>query len=351
MMTSEGRAVLTDFGLAAVLEETRLTMDGTSAGTPSYMAPEQAAGERGDQRSDMYSLGVLCYRLLAGELPFHSETLVGMINKVLSEPAPSLRDTVPDLPPHVIETVERALAKDPRARFESVDEMTAALRGESMGAVWSAAARGEDVAAPATARSSAPNLPSVATPPATPIATRLTSSFLGVAAIVTLAVGAAWWTFGRADGGTAEQTSGGSGEPTAVESMVPKVESMVADGDTTVPSMAVMTGWVDGFDENVRGWELSSGDISRSLVDRHYEIDLTIGGQAVSAVAEAGGEFTNLQYSGSGSLVEGQPESGYGLVFRRRDARNYYVFAVNGLGPWSVWALDAGVWRELRGSG
>ena len=152
-----------------------------------------------------------------------------------------------------------------------------------------------------------------------------------------------WWRFDGGNGELAERPPGGS-EETVVESMVPESE-------TAVPSMATMTGWVDGFDDNGHGWELSSGNISRSFVDGHYEIDLSIGGQAVSTIAEEGGEFTDLEYSGCGSLVKGQPESGYGLVFRRRDARNYYIFAVNGLSQWNVWALEDGAWRELRRPG
>ena len=329
MMTVEGRAVLTDFGLAAVLEETRMTVDGTAAGTPSYMAPEQVAGERGDHRTDIYSLGVLCYRLLAGQLPFQSDTLVGMINKVLNEPAPSLRDTVPDLPAYVVDAVERSLAKDPSERFDSVAAMTAALRGESTGTETETAVLPRRTPAPASTTEDA-------TLGVTMAGRRTPLRWWSAAAIVAVAVVGTWWMFGRADGQFTER------EP-------PAVESMVAGGETTVPSMAMTVGWKESFDDNLRGWELSSGDISRSLADGHYEIDLSIGGQAVSAVAGKGGEFTDLDYSGSGRLIEGQPESGYGLVFRRRDARNYYVFAVNGLGQWSVWALEDGAWRELRG--
>jgi len=365
MLTVDGRAVLTDFGLAAVLDQTRLTTDGTSAGTPSYMSPEQAAGERGDHRADIYSLGVVLYQLLAGELPLQSDNLVGMINKLINEPAPPLADKVPAVPEHVAAAVSRALEKEPDNRFASVDEMLAALRGDASvdPAELAGAARGSSpqraaAAPPATASDAGAeaHAPAAVTAAAAPLLAR--RWVLALVAIVAV-TGAGWWLVGRGAGpeSAVSGDAAASGAPATeegidsmaaeVDSMVPKVESMVPEGE--VESMAAVTGWRDGFEDNGRGWETSSGTVVRALVDGGYEIDLRSGGQAVSAVAEAGGEFADFEYAATGALVEGQPESGYGLVFRRVDARNYYVFAVNGIGQWSIWVLQDGTWRELRG--
>ncbi len=345
MLTRDGGAVLTDFGLATMLEQTRLTVDGTSAGTPSYMSPEQASGERGDHRADIYSLGVVLYQLLAGELPLQSENLVGMINKLVNEPAPPLSEKAPDVPEHVAAAVARALEKDPAKRFASVGDMLTALGAGEINQV-SAAPRG----APGAERADATNAE---------VRARPVPRWALPAAGVFVVVMGTWWLMGgggrwtSVGGNTSSlQTAseeGATSAGTEVDSMTPKVDSMVPEAESSVPSMVKMTGWIDGFDNNAHGWEISTGSLARSLIDGQYEIDLRVGGQAVSAVATEGGEFADFEYSSSGGLMEGQVESGYGLVFRRVDARNYYVFAVNGMGQWSIWALQDGAWRELRG--
>ncbi len=348
MLTDDGRTVLTDFGLATVLDQTRMTVEGSSAGTPSYMAPEQAMGERGDHRADIYSLGIMAYELLAGERPFQSETLAGMLHKHLQEAPPPLRPKVPGLAPHIVETIERALAKRPEDRFGSVDEMVATLKGVLLGAPTGSADDATtvtDYAATAPAMSTREIAAAVGGTDAGRGAggDRVASRqrlIIGVAALV-LAVVAGWWALGNL-----AATSGAPAELTDDPEAVP---SMVAPAEPEIPSMAPMPPWTDAFDDNTHEWDLSTGPVSRSMVDGAYQIELRVGGQAVSSTAHGGGHFGDLQFSSDASLAEGQPESGYGLVFRRVDERNYYVFAVNGLGQWSVWALEAGAWRELRG--
>jgi predicted Ser/Thr protein kinase len=111
-----GRALLTDFGIARLADGTHLTQEGAVVGTPVYMAPEQCAGRPLDGRSDVYSLGVTAYLLLAGRPPFLGtapELLVAHLNQ---EPPP-LRDTVPDTPEDLAAAVSRALAKQPEHRW------------------------------------------------------------------------------------------------------------------------------------------------------------------------------------------------------------------------------------------
>src|SRR5438270_12626967 len=128
LLTDDGRAVLTDFGLAWLLEGSHLTLTGGVIGTPEYMAPEQATGEPIDHRSDVYALGVVLYEMLVGERPFVAETPIGVLLQHLQDPAPSLLDARPDLPKSVADVVARALVKDPNQRFASAGELARAFR-------------------------------------------------------------------------------------------------------------------------------------------------------------------------------------------------------------------------------
>ncbi len=131
ILIQEGEAMLTDFGIALAVKEAggnRLTQTGLSLGTPQYMSPEQATGDRGiDARSDVYSLASVLYEMLAGEPPVTGSTAQVMIAKLMTErPArlKTLRDTVPDA---VDAAVTKALAKTPADRFPSAGEFAKAL--------------------------------------------------------------------------------------------------------------------------------------------------------------------------------------------------------------------------------
>jgi len=125
MVDASGRVRVMDFGLAwAGFETTRLTSTGMTMGTPQYMSPEQWADSRVDERSDIYSLGVVFFEMLAGRLPFGANTPVGLMRKVVDQPAPSLSEVGVEVAWGLSEIVNKMLAKKPEDRFASA----AALR-------------------------------------------------------------------------------------------------------------------------------------------------------------------------------------------------------------------------------
>ena len=128
LITGEGRAILADFGLAWLLEGTHLTLTGGVIGTPEYMSPEQASGDPIDQRSDVYSLGVVLFEMLLGERPFSAETPIGVLLKHLQDVPPSVRERRPELPVAVDEVLMTALAKNPADRFSSAGALARAFR-------------------------------------------------------------------------------------------------------------------------------------------------------------------------------------------------------------------------------
>ncbi len=145
ILLHEGEAMLTDFGIALAVREAggnRLTESGTSLGTPQYMSPEQATGDRTlDARSDVYSLGAVLYEMLAGEPPHTGATVQAVIAKLITERPTSvrvLRDTVPDA---LDRAVTKALAKVPADRYQSAAEFVAALDPDAAPAARSAGAR------------------------------------------------------------------------------------------------------------------------------------------------------------------------------------------------------------------
>jgi len=141
MLDRRGRIFLTDFGIAKLIEATGdgtnvftsetvqlFTATGAITGTPDYMSPEQAQGLRLDQRSDLYSSGIMLYEMLTGKVPFDAETPMAVIMKQISEPLPLPSINRPDLHPAIETVMMKALEKSPAKRYASMHEFLAAWK-------------------------------------------------------------------------------------------------------------------------------------------------------------------------------------------------------------------------------
>ncbi len=127
LFTPDGRAKVTDFGIARAMDGTQLTRTGMILGTPEYMAPEQAAGEAMDHRADLYALGVVLYQMVTGVAPFRGTTPHATLHAVIYEEPKSPREIVPGLSRPVESVVLKALAKKPGGRFDSGRALAEAL--------------------------------------------------------------------------------------------------------------------------------------------------------------------------------------------------------------------------------
>lgn len=133
LRSDDGVVKLADFGIAAVTDESSITQAGSVLGTASYLAPEQAAGQEAGPRADLYALGVVTYQLLSGRLPYEAGSLTELALKQQREAPPFLHEVVPEVPVELSHAVDRALALDPRARYESAEAMAEALRDGARG--------------------------------------------------------------------------------------------------------------------------------------------------------------------------------------------------------------------------
>jgi eukaryotic-like serine/threonine-protein kinase len=129
LLNEDSQAKVTDFGIARSLDVQGVTQTGTVLGTSDYIAPEQARGQRVDPKTDIYSLGAVLYELLVGEVPFSGDNFVAVAMRHVSEPPPSVLEHRPDCPLRLDLAVQRAMAKDPDDRFQSMDDFVAELEG------------------------------------------------------------------------------------------------------------------------------------------------------------------------------------------------------------------------------
>jgi serine/threonine protein kinase len=121
--------LLTDFGLVKILEDpATITLSGVGMGTPNYMAPEQVRGDIIDSRADIYSMGVMLYQMVTGDVPFEGETGIAVALKHLNEIPTPPQVINPSLSPAVDRVIIKALAKDRESRYQSADEFVAAFR-------------------------------------------------------------------------------------------------------------------------------------------------------------------------------------------------------------------------------
>jgi serine/threonine-protein kinase len=127
LLNDEGQAKVTDFGIARSLDVQGVTQTGTVLGTSDYIAPEQARGQKVDPKTDIYSLGVVLYELLTGEVPFSGDNFVAVAMRHVNEPVPSVLALRPDCPVRIDLAIQRAMAKDPQDRFASMNEFVAEL--------------------------------------------------------------------------------------------------------------------------------------------------------------------------------------------------------------------------------
>ena len=127
LVDRDGRVMVSDFGVALRASDVTLTAAGSIIGTPAFMSPEQCAGKRALPQSDQYALGVVAFQMLAGSVPFWAETLAGLMQHHFFTAPPDLLRVRPDLPPSLVECVNRTLAKDSGQRFERTRDLLTAL--------------------------------------------------------------------------------------------------------------------------------------------------------------------------------------------------------------------------------
>jgi WD40 repeat protein/serine/threonine protein kinase len=127
MLDVNGQAILMDFGIVKIIGGEYHTATGATIGTAMYMSPEQIRSERSDERSDIYSLGVTLYEMISGRAPYKADSAMTLMMMVLNDPLPDLRRIRRGIPEGLVAVVEKAMAKDQNDRFQTMEEMAAAL--------------------------------------------------------------------------------------------------------------------------------------------------------------------------------------------------------------------------------
>ncbi len=320
LINPEDHVVLTDFGIARLNQNSQLTEEGSTIGTPAYMSPEQAAGEPIDGRSDLYSAGIILFEMLTGETPYGDDRSLSVLLKHLHAPIPSLADYPYIENTHLDAVIFKALAKQPGQRYQTASEFATDLR---------AAFAGQRTVAIRMPQNTEPltSIAAPAEPKSTPNWTAL--AVLPIAALLLLII--ALLLFDTDD---AEPTPS---EPTSIESMV---------GDSPRYFTSIFD---DGDDYNVYWSQNDADHLVREIRDGAYRIENRMDGQAFASVIEYGQRYQDVSIRADARLHAGSsPNSGYGIVFRYVDQDHYNVFAVDGIGRYSVWVRNEGQWTELR---
>lgn len=343
------RAILTDFGIARLAQQSGLTQDGLIIGTPAYMSPEQAMGDTVDYRSDIYALGVILYELLTGRPPFPDDGTVSILLKHAQEIAPPVSQFLAMDSPALDAVLEKVLAKKPSERYQKAEDLQAAL---------AQAIRSEST----QQRLKPMPMPHVETkPPATQVlpspsplqthpVTRAIQTIVirpakqnpfGVLALIIALVSLL----------IVARMMQSPNTPTTIiaPTLAPTMESMTADSMTG--DIFLFTSDFDADDMTIPQWQQNAtGNQRRMIENGQYVLSNSQESIAMTALFNPEYRYENVTITMEAALTADSPDasSGYGIVFRYQDAENYNVFAVDGAGRYSIWTREAGIWRELR---
>jgi len=290
LLTADGDVKLTDFGIARLDDAATLTVEGSVLGTPAYLPPEQAQGERPTPAGDLYSLGAVCFEMLAGTPPFGTGPAATVALAHVSSPLPSLLERRADVPAAIVAVVERALAKRPEERWPSAPAMQAALT-----AAASADPRAPTQRIDPTERLRAIVARPVPSPPARPPEapallvprTRRSSRawplvLAGVGATVAVAIGVALANRGDGDGAEAGLGVVATDEPAATTTSAPAptttapptTTTTVAATTTTAPPTTVPAGppSIDDVIATLAANPTAAGEKGVDLLERLQEV-------------------------------------------------------------------------------
>jgi serine/threonine-protein kinase len=379
---------LADFGIAKAMESaTSLTGTGI-IGTPDYMSPEQARGDMMDGRSDVYSLGVVAYQMLTGQMVFRATTPMGVIFKHASEPPRPLRDLRPEVPEAVERVVLKALEKDPNLRYQTGAEFARALSesvAQGSGASYvPPTARADplptEVAGPSSAPVSAPAsepawgtsqsraaptgaMPIGAAPPAQKRG-GLTGWLIGgaVGLVAVCGLGGCAIFFGGL------LFSGGDATPTAViaqatpterpepsatrrptQTPAPEVTPTPRALSTPVEQTSDGEVYRDAFSDNANDWPVGEASDEYStdnqeVADGVYRWQVQAKQDFFGSVWSTDVTYADFRLTADLRQVSGPSDSTYGFVFRRVDSDNYYNFALADTGEYALFRRTPDGW-------
>ncbi len=225
LIDATGRAKLTDFGISRQLDEEGMTAPGRVLGTTDYVAPEQALGKEVDPRSDIYSLGIVMFEMLTGDVPFTAENQIGVAMKHVNDELPDVQKVRPDISAASASVIDRATAKNPDDRYQTIGEMAEDLQA----ALEVEAIRGGGEAEQATSVLDA--VPSARRQP--PLA-RKTSPWPAVVMLLValaIAAGTAWFISSGDSGGGGGGGAGGQGPDATSRIALVSASDYDPDGD------------------------------------------------------------------------------------------------------------------------
>jgi predicted Ser/Thr protein kinase len=364
LIADDGTPKLTDFGLARLIGEgTRLTGTGTLLGTPYYMAPEAWEGRPLDAQADIWSLGVVLYEVLTGQVPFGGETLAAVMNKVLTAPLPDMAALRSDVPEGLAQIVGQMLVRDKARRYQSIREVAADLeRGHPL-LTPAPAPPASDLVTPIAAAAPA------AAPPRGRMISPLTLGGIGVVATLLVAAGV---IFGPRLWGGAPATGVPSPTQAATVDLAPTatVEAAPIAAPTSTPAptraatptpgalpsatplTAFQLAFADPFDDDRYAWrpqsfafgttEISGGrfvlkpnweDPSNSIFDTNTnykfdEFDLIVRG----SVVENPGDLSN---------------TAYGIIFGNQGTSDYYQLDWTPGGQYALFRREKSEWSTV----
>lgn len=343
LMDENGEVQLADFGIAKIVQgpdATRLTSTGSILGTPTYMAPEQAEGGGVDGRTDIYSLGIVLYELLAGRPPYQADTALSLLLMHISQPLPPPRSINPGIPEPLERVVVKALAKEPAGRYQTAAELDEALKE---------ALRQIDTVEPP-----APNK------------SRLPLLIAGLAAVLLVCLiaagGVAWWlVFSPARPAAVITAEPPTAQPTALSTLPPPTPgptSTLRLGNELAGIAPQEPGVLfnDEFDRDRYCWADEGthlfGDYRSEVIDGRFRVTMQAKQGAALWNTIPGVDYTDMVVSvDAAPAAQADSPLGYGLVFRASPQGDYYLFEILPDETFAVYLVtrDSDLWQELIG--